>query len=226
MVKCVNLLIAVFLLSCTPSLQSLGVRKGSIPKVRAVFKALDPAFSDKVPPYQERLDNALEKAARKKDSFIPIFSTDSITNADYEILALIDSVYLVSEEYQKKQVKVINSLKVVGDTINEFIAREEAKPPVFIGTKTIGGGGGISFLGEIALAVNNNQIDRESIKPRIIGRVEVRNNQNNTSVWVKKFDIHDKYDRFVTYSEQLDMIFRILIGDMRFRYRTPFIYEN
>jgi hypothetical protein len=222
LVRYIIVLLAGFALTCSSSMRSLGLPKGTVPKVRATFKAVNPAFTQNVPPYQEQLDKVLEKAALATKTFIPVYSSDSLTKADYEVSVLIDSVFLVCEEYQERQMVVIDSLKKKQEYINSESSRMSRFNPYFAPPGT---GTAIIVLSLMSKS-NQSNIDKSSIKPRITGWVEVKNLHSDRLKWLKKFNIENKYDRFVTYNEQLDMVFRILIGNIRFKYKTPFLYRK
>jgi hypothetical protein len=209
--------------------------------IKAVFINGNMDTSNIIKNQNESIERILKKTNNKKGK-ITVLNSNSITSADYEIKIYLDSFYLVPYEIQKlklnkkdsiltkleeEQKRIDSAYKPL--TTEERVAGSIATTVILNAALIPLGMSGFIILGEgekgtASMSIHDKSyINKINFKPKLKGRIEITNKYK--LIWSIKYVVDDKYDRFVTYEEQIEMLIRILIRNMRFYYKMPFLQE-
>jgi hypothetical protein len=191
---------------------------------------------------QCRLDTILIKAAKKNNSIVAISHNDS-NRASFNINVYIDSIILISYEIQREKLSIKDSIN------NEVKKRQDhfdsTANPLTEQQKVIGSAVGTLAMNALLFPIGmagfmvisdeprpttsyteGQIIKKILLKPKIKGKIIITENTDSQIIWKKVFEIDDEYDRFVSYEEQVEMLLRILVRNLRFEYKTPFLWEK
>jgi hypothetical protein len=156
----------------------------------------------------------------------------------------IDSLSLISEEAQRGRLHVKDSIEdavkrrqayfdsthrlpaEAKRTASSIIRRIALVSTVFVPIPGIGILVTSGTLRPTLTMRDKNGIAECMSRPRLVGSAVVIRSADRTVAWQTRIEIEDEYDRLVQSPEQIDMLLRALIGNMRFRYKTPFLGER